>query len=344
MFARRYALMIGIDGDGLSGCVADARAMGAHLESPLGGAFDRVDYLLNSDATPSGIRTALATASRWRRDLVAVFYAGHGNRHLLQTARRSFRLEELADLVDSIPSAHRTIILDSCESGGILDALGGVGGLEKTASATAAFLRALHRQRPALRIVTATDREEGASEVGGRGAFTRTLLTVARQATPDMQDDVLSLGWALKLTAASLTQRGFPKPMGFGPLDSFPFAVSDADSSIGRVGISSQRGVTASTLGGRVSAGVEFRGRKHLRTYLRHVVLDRYGRVIHEAGFSHSPADDHEIRTCWFEVPAWMTGVPGLSSRVIARDDRHRVLAVRTGALPLTLHGMMLAV
>lgn len=74
------------------------------------------------------------------------------------------------------------------------------------------------------------------------------------------------------------------------------------------------------------------------------MVLDQYGRVIHEVGFSDSPADDHEIRTCWFAVPAWMTGVSGLSSRVIARDDRQRVLAVRTGALPLTLHGMMLEV
>ena len=336
MFARRYGLVIGIDGDGLSGCVADGLAMGAHLEGPLGGGFGRVEYLLNGEATPSNIRAALARAANFARDLVVVYYAGHSNRVFLSTVGKQFSLAELADLVNDIPAVHRSIILDSCQSGGIKDYLGGI---EKTAADPVAFLRALQRERPALRIVTATDRNENAVEMAGRGAFTKTFLNASRVATPDLPEGVISLGWTLKIATVSLVHRGLPRPVSFGPLNSFPFAVSDADAPMGAVSISVGRETQSTLLGAKVTAGVEFSGRKRLATTLQHFVLNRVGTVLHEASFTHWPESSHEVRNCWFAIPGWMAAVPGMSSRVIVRDDRGRVLAAHTSQLPRATRG-----
>lgn len=241
MFAERYALVIGIDGGGLTGAVNDAMSIGWLLESPMGGGFGRVDYLLNGAATPHAIRARLRRAAQGRRRVVVVYYAGHSNRAVLQTARRALPLARLADWVEQIPAAHRSVILDSCQSGSFIDEFGALGGIEP---APAAYLSALHHAHPALRIATATNRWEDASEVGGRGVFTSWLAAAPRFAEPDLPGGVVSLGAALRFAAVNLIEQGFARPCGFGPLREFPFALSDASRTFGRVAISRGRGAS----------------------------------------------------------------------------------------------------
>jgi len=342
MFAKRYALVIGINGDGLTGAEYDAASVGAFLESPLGGGFGKVDYLLTHEATPEGIRRCLRTAATVRREVVLIYYAGHSDRTLLQTALRALPLATLAAWVEKMPAAHKSVILDSCESGAFIDQFGAVGDLCGIEPAPAAFLRALHRAHPALRIVTATSRTEEAVEIGGRGAFTSWLLAAPRFATPDLDGGVVSLRRALQFAAFNLIQRGFSRPCGFGPLADFPFGVSDAARPFGHVAVSGGRGASMRWNGPAVSVSLDVRGRKRLLTKVEHHLLDWKGATVDASTLDYYPDAAHEVPTLLFPVPAWAGRVLGVTSRVVVRDDRGRALTQQVAALPHLNRPMML--
>lgn len=328
MFAQRVALVIGIDGDGLRGCVNDARAMGLHLTSPLGGGFDRVDYLLNHNATPQAILSQLNRISTIPRELVVVFYAGHGNDRLLQTAYQSLYLETLADYVQFIPARHRMIILDACESGAFIDHFDKIGGMGDIGASTPSYLWALQQARPGLRICTATNRYESAVEVGGRGMFTKALLLAPRNALPDLPGNVLSLERAFRFAESTLVSARYPRPMGVGSLHDFPFGMSDVWTPVGSVVIGVGRDVRQGWNTLQVSASVKFQGRKGLPTQVEHQVVDGLGYVRTNATLTYYPEDSQEIQAFTFTVPGWVQQVSGATSRIIVRDDRSRVLSI----------------
>lgn len=334
MFATRYALVIGIDGNGLSGAVNDAVSMGFHLESPLGGGFGRVDYLFNEQATPRAIGEHLEAAAQVRREAVLVYYAGHSDRAFLQTSRRDLPLALLADWVEYIPAAHRSVVLDSCESGGFIDQFGAVGGAGDIEPAPPAFIHALHRAHPAVRIVTATNRREDAIEVGGRGAFTNWLLAASRFATPDLPGGAVSLGRALQFARSNLVRLGFSRPCGFGPLGDFPFAVSDLGRSFGHVAVGGRRAASAAWNGPAVSVSLDVRGRKRLLTKVEHHVCDARGVTMSTTSADHWPEAAHDVPTLWLQVPPWASTVPGAVSWVVVKDDRGRPLAQNVAPLP----------
>lgn len=125
------ALCIGIDEyqtpvSRLSCCVADGTAIGALLTDTHG---DRlITTVLNSDATLDRMRAELnALSSADKDDLVIVSFSGHGTPdHRLvpvdvdasDLAGTCLSLDELAELLDAIPSENLAVFLDCCFSGG----------------------------------------------------------------------------------------------------------------------------------------------------------------------------------------------------------------------------------
>jgi helicase len=124
------ALCIGIDRyrppiNRLSCCAADAQAIAALLEDTHGPSVMR---LIDDDATLDAIRRELTTLQGCdENDLVVISFSGHGTTdHRLvpidvdvgDIAETCLSLDELAELLDAIPSKNLVVFLDCCFSGG----------------------------------------------------------------------------------------------------------------------------------------------------------------------------------------------------------------------------------
>lgn len=109
----------------LTCAVADARALASLFEDTLGG---EVELLLDADATGDRIRQSLTELQAAAEDdLVIVSFSGHGTEeHELvpidvdvhDLDRSCVSLDEIAQLLDQIPSRNLLVILDCCFSGG----------------------------------------------------------------------------------------------------------------------------------------------------------------------------------------------------------------------------------
>ena len=135
--AADQALVIGVNnypglrpGSSLNGCVPDAKLM----EEKLKGYSFEVTLLTDEQATKSGILAAIAAlkGKLSATDKVVVYFAGHGTTEGDSSAAilpsdakdtgegSDIKTAELYEAVSQLPAASRSILLDSCHSGGMI--------------------------------------------------------------------------------------------------------------------------------------------------------------------------------------------------------------------------------
>ena len=192
----RRALVVGIDAypfGPLSGCVSDARRLGALLrrnedDTPN---FDVVEQLVPpEDLTRGGLREAIHELFTHEADVALFYFAGHGTETNLDgyiVTPDAARYDDGVSMTDILREANESrahevvILLDSCHSGalGQLPASGGN----------------LAHLREGISILTAARATQAAVEAGDGGLFTGLLCSALEGGAADV------LG---SITAASL--------------------------------------------------------------------------------------------------------------------------------------------
>jgi len=204
----RIALIVGINyyehGSPLFGCVDDAYAVKAVLERHDGGIvnFD-CRLLTGTGATDSVIRSDLKDhiEKLFNMDAeIALFYfAGHGHIEasggyiLSSDSRRGdegVSLSEILTMANASPAKNKVIILDSCHSG--------IAGTPPGGNQLATLSEG-------LTVLTASTKDQYATEENGRGVFTTLLVDALNGSAANLTGDITpgsvyahidqSLGW-----------------------------------------------------------------------------------------------------------------------------------------------------
>ena len=189
----RKALIIGINfyehGGALYGCVDDAHAVKATLERHADGSinFDcalhtatgSTDRVLRSELKDS-IEELFATDA----ETALLYFAGHGHiemagGYLLATDSRrgdeGVALGEILTFANKSPARNKVIVLDSCHSG--------IAGATPTQDTLASLSEG-------LTILTASTKDQYASEENGRGVFTGLLVDALSGAAANLTGDI----------------------------------------------------------------------------------------------------------------------------------------------------------
>nr|VFJ57778.1 MAG: Caspase domain-containing protein [Candidatus Kentron sp. DK] len=189
----RIALIVGINyyehGDALFGCVNDAHAVKAILERNDGGAvnFD-CQLLTGTDSSHQVVRHKLKDQIEelFKTDAeIALFYfAGHGHieasgGYLLATDSKrgdeGISLSEILTFSNVSPAKNKIIILDSCHSG----IAGTPPGTEQLATLS-----------EGLTVLTASTKDQYATEENGRGVFTSLLVDALSGSAANLTGDI----------------------------------------------------------------------------------------------------------------------------------------------------------
>jgi len=203
----KRAILVGIDHyptfNSLSGCVADATALGAVLARHANGDRNWTVNLITSEAgrttiTRDALRGSLTALFSNARDTdVLFFFAGHGAQTpwgadlVTQDATINslgVSMNDLLTLANDSPARSVTILLDCCFSG---DA-GSPPGLQSAGVAEGFRLnKTLLREN--LTIIAASRGTERSREADGHGAFTRVLLDGLEGGASDQRGRVTAL-------------------------------------------------------------------------------------------------------------------------------------------------------
>lgn len=175
----RIALVVGINyyehGSPLYGCVDDAHAVKAVLDRHEGGAINFECKLLTgtgpTDPVNRGqLKDHVTQLFNTDADIALFYFAGHGHieatgGYLLATDSRrgdeGLSLGEVLTLANKSPAKNRIVVLDSCHSG----IAGDKPGDENLASLS-----------NGLTVLTASTKDQYATEANGRGVFTSLLV------------------------------------------------------------------------------------------------------------------------------------------------------------------------
>jgi len=189
----RIALIVGINyyehGSPLFGCVDDAYAVKAVLERHDGGAVN-FDCLLFTGTGPSdrvvrsNLKDNIEKLFRTEADIALFYFAGHG--HIEATggyllASDSSRgdegvsLSEILTLANASPARNKVIVLDSCHSG--------IAGTPPTASDLATLAEG-------LTVLTASTKDQYATEENGRGVFTTLFVDALNGGAANLTGDI----------------------------------------------------------------------------------------------------------------------------------------------------------
>lgn len=189
----RKALIIGINyyehGSPLYGCVDDAHAVKAVLERHDGGSVN-FDCMLHTGTGPSDrvdrseIKDSIRALFSTEVEIALFYFAGHG--HIEATggyllASNSSRgdegvsLSEIMTLANASPAKNKIIILDSCHSG--------IAGTLPTNEQLASLSEG-------LTILTASTKDQYATEENGRGVFTILLVDALNGSAANLTGDI----------------------------------------------------------------------------------------------------------------------------------------------------------
>lgn len=189
----RIALIVGINhyehGSPLHGCVDDAHAVKAVLGRHDGGSVN-FDCLLLTGTGPTDcvnrgqLKDHIEKLFSTEADIALFYFAGHG--HLESTggyllASDSKRgdegvsLAEILTLANKSPARNKVIVLDSCHSG--------IAG----ASPTGLQLTSLS---DGLTIITASTKDQYATEINGRGVFTSLFVDALNGSAANLTGDI----------------------------------------------------------------------------------------------------------------------------------------------------------
>jgi len=189
----RIALLVGINyyehGSPLFGCVDDAHAVKAVLERHDGGAVN-FDCLLFAGTGPSdrvvrsNLKDNIEKLFTAEADIALFYFAGHG--HIEATggyllASDSSRgdegvsLSEILTLANASPARNKVIVLDSCHSG--------IAGTPPTGSNLATLAEG-------LTVLTASTKDQYATEQNGRGVFTNLFVDALNGGAANLTGDI----------------------------------------------------------------------------------------------------------------------------------------------------------
>jgi hypothetical protein len=192
--STRKALIVGINHydhiGGLNGCVNDARSVMARLDRHADGSvnFAQPKMMLGIDAGASVNRMELKDAVRQLfaddNDVALFYFAGHGYLESTggylcasdcRTGDDGLPLSDIMTLANQSPARNKVIILDSCHSG----ALGEHPLKHQVTEIT-----------EGMTILTASTKEQFASELNGGGVFTGLLTDALDGAAADLMGQV----------------------------------------------------------------------------------------------------------------------------------------------------------
>jgi hypothetical protein len=189
----RMALVVGINyyehGSPLFGCVDDAHAVKAVLERHDGGAVN-FDCMLRTGTGPTDradrgdLKDRILKLFNTEAEIALFYFAGHGHieatgGYLLATDSRrgdeGVSLDEILTLANKSPATNKVIILDSCHSG--IAGTPPTGGLLATLS-------------EGLTVLTASTKDQYATEKNGRGVFTILLVDALNGSAANLTGDI----------------------------------------------------------------------------------------------------------------------------------------------------------
>lgn len=183
----RKALVVGIDAypDGpLGGCINDAIEFNALIATNGDGAPNFDTKTLLDVQTKSELLAGIEELFSGSADIALLYFSGHGSDSLdgylvtpdYKTSRYGVSLSEILTLANSSRVQNKIIILDCCFSGKM--------GIPSGAPTTEAKLAA------GVTIMSASESDEVAMEVGGHGVFTSLLLQGLKGGAADIRGDI----------------------------------------------------------------------------------------------------------------------------------------------------------
>lgn len=189
----RKALIIGINyyknGSPLYGCVDDAYAVKAVLERHDGGSVN-FDCMLHTGTGPSDsvnrseMKESIEELFKTESEVALFYFAGHGHieatgGYLLATdssrGDEGVSLSEILTFANASPAKNKIVILDSCHSG--------IAGTSPTNEQLASLSEG-------LTILTASTKEQYATEENGRGVFTTLLVDALNGSAANLTGDI----------------------------------------------------------------------------------------------------------------------------------------------------------
>jgi len=189
----RKALIVGINyykcGDPLFGCVDDAHAVKAVLERNDGGAVN-FDCLLLTGTGPTDcvnrgdLKDKIEELFRTDAEIALLYFAGHGHieatgGYLIATDSRrgdeGIPLSEILTLANESPAKNKVIMLDSCHSG--------IAGTPPTGGHLAHLSEG-------ITVLTASTKDQYATEENGRGVFTTLLVDALNGSAANLTGDI----------------------------------------------------------------------------------------------------------------------------------------------------------
>lgn len=189
----RIALIVGINYyehvSRLFGCVNDALAVKAVLERHEGGAVN-FDCMLHTAKDPGNcvnrgtLKDSIEKLFTTEAEIALFYFAGHGHieatgGYLLATDSRrgdeGVSLSEIVNLANASPATNKVIVLDSCHSG-----------IAGTIPANAQMATLSE----GLTILTASTKEQYATEENNRGVFTTLFVDALNGSAANLTGDI----------------------------------------------------------------------------------------------------------------------------------------------------------
>ena len=189
----RIGLIVGVNyyehGSPLFGCVDDAHAVKAVLERHDGGAVN-FDCRLLTGTGPSDrvdrseLKDRIEELFRADAEIALFYFAGHGHieasgGYLLATDSRrgdeGVSLSEILTFANASPAKNKVIVLDSCHSG--------IAGTPPTGDQLATLSEG-------LTVLTASTKDQYATEENGRGVFTSLLVDALSGSAANLTGDI----------------------------------------------------------------------------------------------------------------------------------------------------------
>lgn len=189
----RMALIVGINyyehGNDLFGCVDDARSVNAVLERHDGGAVNFDCILLTSAGQSdcvnrSDLKDNIKKLFETEVETALFYFAGHGHieatgGYLLTTdssrGDEGVSLSEILTLANSSPATNKIIVLDSCHSG--------IAGTPPSSEQLATLSEG-------LTVLTASTKDQYATEENGRGVFTTLFVDALTGSAANLAGDI----------------------------------------------------------------------------------------------------------------------------------------------------------
>ncbi len=189
----RIALIVGINyydhGNVLFGCVDDAHAVKATLERHDGGAVNFDCHLLTGTSQSDRVdrnelKDRIEELFRADAEIALLYFAGHGHieasgGYLLTTdssrGDEGVSLSEILTLANASPARNKVVVLDSCHSG--------IAGTPPTGDQLATLSEG-------LTVLTASTKDQYATEENGRGVFTSLFVDALSGGAANLTGDI----------------------------------------------------------------------------------------------------------------------------------------------------------